>query len=250
MTDQRRHIVITRPEEDASALATDLAKKGFKPLLAPMLSIKPLADAEIDTRGIQGIMFTSSNGVRAFAKHSDRRTIPCWCVGSSTAATAREHGFLDIKTAGGDVDKLAEMVMENLPPGGGALLHASGSSVAGDLAGILSKAGYTVCRTVLYESILATEIPAETTNAMKEGSVRAILFFSPRTADSFVRLVLEAGLEDTCTTVDAVCLSEAVADSASRLDWANMVVSEQPTQPSLLEASEINEDEIGTKEQR
>ncbi len=242
MTGPRRHILITRPKDDAEVLAADLKKRGFTPLIAPMLSIRSIADAALVTRGIQGVLFTSANGVRAFAARSDRRGLTVWCVGPATASTAREAGFHDVRTAGGNVQELAKMVIENVKPSEGALLHAAGSTVAGDLAGLLSKAGFTVDRATLYEAVPASSLPAEAAEALAARTVRAVLFFSPRTADSFVRLVLEAGLADACRGVEAVCLSEAVAATARRLEWANVVTSEQPNQPALLEASGMAED--------
>lgn len=239
MTKARRHILITRPKEDAAVLAADLQKRGFTPLIAPMLSIKPITDAELVTRGIQGVLFTSANGVRAFAARSDRRSVTVWCVGAATAATAREAGFHDIRTAGGNVKELAKLVIDNVKPGDGALLHAAGSTVAGDLAGLLSKAGLTVVRATLYEAVPATALPEAAAEALATGTVRAVLFFSPRTADSFVRLLEEAGLADACRGVDAVCLSEAVAETARHLRWAKVVTSEQPNQPALLAASDL-----------
>lgn len=237
MTGARPHVLITRPEEDAAPLAADLKERGFKPLIAPMLSIRQIEDAALETKGIQGMLFTSANGVRAFAARSDRRGAAAWCVGGATAATARRLGFHDVRTADGDVESLAELVVKNVDPNHGALLHAAGSTVAGDLAGRLSKAGFTICRAVLYEAVPATALPEEAAAALRAGTVRAVLFFSPRTADSFVRLVEEAGLADACRGVDAVCLSEAVAESARRLPWANVIASAQPNQFALVTAA-------------
>jgi len=237
MTVARPYILITRPEEDAAPLAADLEKRGFKPLVAPMLSIRPIEDAAMQTRGIQGLLFTSANGVRAFAAQSDRRGAAAWCVGAATSVVARRLGFHDVRTAAGDVESLADLVIKNVDPKQGALLHAAGSAIAGDLSGRLSKAGFTVCRAVLYEAVPATALPEEAAAALRAGTVRAVLFFSPRTADSFVRLVEEAGLADACRGVDAVCLSEAVAESARRLPWANVIASAQPNQFALVTAA-------------
>jgi len=239
VTGARPHILITRPKDDAEVLAADLKKRGFTPLIAPMLSIKPIADAELVTRGIQGVLFTSSNGVRAFAARSDRRGVTVWCVGAATAATARQTGFHDVRTAAGNVEELARLVIDNVKPSEGALLHAAGSTVAGDLAGVLSKAGFIIDRAILYEAVPATVLPEEAAEALVARTVRAVLFFSPRTAETFVRLVEEAGLADACRSVDAVCLSEAVAETVRRLGWARIVASEQPSQPALLAASDL-----------
>lgn len=238
MTAGRPHILITRPEEDAEPLAKELSLRGFQPVVAPMLSIRQIPDASLDLVGIRGLLFTSANGVRAFATNSDRRDYVAWCVGGATAATARKLGFKEVRTADGDVKALAELVIRNTSPTDGALLHAAGSKRAGDLAGLLSREGYTICRAVLYEAVPARVLPQNAADALKAGTVRAALFFSPRTADSFVRLVTEAGLADACRKIDAVCLSEAVAESVRQLKWSSVLISDQLNQPSMLAASQ------------
>src|SRR4051812_16935975 len=102
-----------------------------------MLDIRNLDNVAIDLTNVQAVLFTSANGVRAFAAAERRRDIPAFAVGEATAAAARLAGFTTVDTAGGDVAALADLVRERLTPARGALLHAAGSAVAGDLSGVL-----------------------------------------------------------------------------------------------------------------
>ena len=151
-------ILITRPEPDAAALGAALATKGIDSLIEPMLSIRPVAGATIELTDIQGLLFTSANGIRAFASLTPAqsltpaRQLPVFAVGDATAAAARTAGFETVSAADGDVTGLAEMVRRRVDPAAGGLLHIAGSAVAGDLSGTLEADGYRVERRVLNAS--------------------------------------------------------------------------------------------------
>jgi uroporphyrinogen-III synthase len=228
--------LITRPEEDAQTLAAPLIARGIVPLFEPLLSIRRLGRAAPDLAGVQALAFTSANGVRAFAAASPERLLPVLAVGDRTAAAARDLGFAAVESAGGDVAALAELVIARLAPSAGAVLHAAGSVVAGDLAGRLASAGFAVRRAVLYEARPARALSPAAQAALREGRVDLALFFSPRTAASFVRLAAAASLGARCPGIDAVCLSPAVAAALKGVAWRHRIVAAAPTQASLLAA--------------
>ena len=141
------------------------------------------------------------------------------------------HGHFD-HTA--DVGALAKLVAERLEPEGGALLHIAGTHVAGDLAGLLAKAGFTVRRAVIYEAREADCISAELISMIEAGGIDVALFFSPRTAKSFVTLAFEAGVSSACEGVTALCLSAAVAREAETIAWNEVRVAAHPDLDGLL----------------
>ncbi len=239
MTGQRkmrrlRRVLVTRPQPDAAPLKDALRARGFEVLLEPMLEIVHLPGPEPPLDGVQALLFTSANGVRAFVARSPRRDLVVYAVGDATAATARDAGFAEVHSAGGDVRTLAALVRARARPGNGALLHAAGSAVAGDLAGLLAEAGFDVRREVLYEARESECLGTATQRALEAGEVDAVLLFSPRTAASFVSLVQAAGLAAACRRVEAVCLSPAVATAASAVEWRRIAVAKSPDQIALL----------------
>jgi len=232
--------IVTRPSDDAAALVSALAARGIAALLAPMLTIRPMPDAarHLAERltGAQAVLFTSANGVRAFAAASTRRELPALAVGDTSAAAARMAGFRSVASAGGAVADLVELVTAHLSPQGGALVHAGGSRLAGDLAGELGARGFTVHRATLYEAIPAAALASETAAAMRRGDAAAALFFSPRTATTFVRVAAAAGVGDACRAIMAVALSPAVASALGELSWRTVRVASRPGQDDLLAA--------------
>ncbi len=228
--------LVTRPAEDSAALAEALRARGLEPLLDPMLRVEPTEGEMPSLDGVQAVLFTSSNGVRAFAQRSERRDVPVYAVGDTTANAARQAGFTDVTSAGGDSAALARLVGERLTPSDGALLHARGADAAGDLAGALGAAGFEVRAAELYRARPAERLSDETRRALAEGTLDAALFYSPRTAETFVALARAAGLAEAVAPVTAVALSQPVADALGALTWRDVAVADRPTQDALLAA--------------
>lgn len=227
-------VLITRSLDDAEPIADALRDIGVESVIEPLLTIEPAPDARVDLDRVQAILLTSRNGVRALARITARRDVPLFAVGDATAGLARESGFTDVESASGDSIALAELVAARLDPAGGALLHGSGAAVAGDLAGTLSARGFTVHCEVLYEA-RPVDSPSEGfRDLLAGGSLDAAMFFSPRTAQTFVNLVRDAGLEPSCRNLTAVCISPAVARSIGRLDIADVRVADRPDAGAMV----------------
>ncbi len=229
-------ILITRPEEDARPLADALRTRGIATVIEPLLAISTLPEAAAplaeDLANVQAILFTSANGVRAFADLSHRRDIGVLAVGDATADAARKAGFTAVESAGGDVNALAQLARQRLKPDAGPLFHAAGSAVAGDLARLLAEGGFTLRRRMLYESKPANAFTPEARTALLTGEIDQVVLFSPRTAATFATLAEAAALD--CRRITALCLSPAVADAAGVLTWRAIRIADHPDLPSML----------------
>jgi uroporphyrinogen-III synthase len=227
-------ILVTRPAEDGEAFAHELRQRGIDALLDPLLTIEFLAGPPLALDGVQAVLVTSANGIRAFAARDPRRAIAVYAVGASSAACARALGFDPVFSAAGDVAALAHLVTERLDPNAGAVLHVAGSRLAGDLAGALEKAGFAYRRAVLYEARTASALAPETAAALLAGTIDGVALFSPRTATTFVALVGAAGLTDRLGAVTAFCLSAAVATAARGLAWRAIAIAAHPDKDALV----------------
>jgi len=184
--------------------------------------------------GVQALLVTSANGIRALARRSTARGTPVYAVGDASAGAARDVGFTDVASASGDVGALAELAAARLDINGGSLLHVAGSTVAGDLKGMVEKHGFAYRREVLYEARKAERFSDETMLALKDGAVDGVMFFSPRTAAAFVALARTAGLTEACRGIIAFCLSPAVADKLKDIAWRDVRSAARPEQAALL----------------
>ncbi|MFW6027430.1 MAG: uroporphyrinogen-III synthase [bacterium] len=229
------HVLITRPEPDAGRLAGHLEALGYAITLAPLMNIRRTGTPP-DLAGVQAVAFTSANGVRAFAALTPSRGLPVFAVGAATADAAHACGFTNVEVAGGDVDSLAALIAARADPAAGAVFHAAGSHVAGDLAQALSGAGIEVRRQVLYEAQAAARLPDAAVRALR-GAPRpldGVLFYSPRSARLFEELTATAGLRARLAPLTAWCLSPSVAQELTAALWRRIMVSPAPDQTSLL----------------
>jgi uroporphyrinogen-III synthase len=231
-------VLVTRAEGDAEKLAARLAERGHHSIIENLMTIRFRPEAARSfgpfLDGVQAILFTSANGVRAFAEATSRRDFRAFAVGDATAAAARNAGFADVTSADGTVDDLAKLVIGRLKPRNGAVFHAAARVTAGDLQGLLEAAGFSVRRAALYEAVEAERLSAATRQAIAQHEIDAALFFSPRNAATFVRLA--AGLEEGCQHMVAVALSSAVAEKLAPLPWRRVAVAAAPNESALLAA--------------
>jgi len=211
-----------------------LAAQGIEGVLAPLLDIEYIVGEAVDTQDIQALLFTSTNGVRAFVKRSPDRSLLALCVGDRTAAQAKAENFTAVQSAQGNVEDLATLVKATLEPKGGALLHPVGTNVAGDLSADLQAAGFSYRRIVLYTAHKAQVLPKTVSQFLQTGDLEGVLLYSPRTAQAFSKLVLRAHLGHTLHQITAYCLSPAVADQLLGLEWKSIKIAAQPNQDALL----------------
>ena len=104
-------VLVTRPVEDGEETARQLALRGHQSVLAPLLATQFWDGAEVTLEGVQAILATSANGVRALARRTARRDVPLFAVGPQTAEMAQAEGFSNLRNANGDARALAMAAM-------------------------------------------------------------------------------------------------------------------------------------------
>jgi uroporphyrinogen-III synthase len=226
--------LVTRPEEDVAPLAAALRGRGIEPVIEPLLAIAPEPASPLTLDGVQALLFTSANGVRAFAEREKRRDLPVFAVGDATARVARALGFEPVTSAGGDGAALAALVARELDPAQGALLHARGRDTTEGLAASLEAAGFELRPAIVYRAEPAQAFSPELRAMLEAGAIDLALFFSPRTAQTFVKLLKDAGLEQAAGKIAALCLSRAVAAALAALPFRAVAIAGSPTQGALL----------------
>lgn len=226
-----RPLLLTRPRAQSEAFAADVrsALPGrFAPIvISPLLEIVPSASADVDLAGIGALLFTSANGVDAFAASVPDRSLPALCVGEMTAAAARAHGFRAL-SADGDVMALAALAAREWHPGLGALLHVRGRHAAGELVGTLIAGGIPARAVELYEQV-PRRLSSQAREMIRRGAPAIVPVFSPRTARLFSRET--SGLDLSALTV--VGLSDAAVAPVSA---GRRVVARSPGREGMLEA--------------
>lgn len=234
-------LLLTRPTDDSRTFAARLAQHRIETVIAPLMTVDPISapDTGFSLEGVQAVVLTSANGVRALAgvigSTAGGQAVPVYAVGDATAREARDAGFQRIESASGDMKGLVRLVAARCTPAGGTIVHVAGTAVAGDLAEALVPLGFNVRRAVLYSARAADRLPAEATDSLTAGHLDGVALFSPRSAvileDCVARRRLTAALSD----LTAFVLSDNVAAALHADHWRHIVVAPEPTADALLE---------------
>ena len=225
-------VLVTRPREQAADTVALLEARGHRALVEPLLRIVKLPPPAVDPGGIAALLLTSANTAPLLP--SVLRSLPVLAVGEATAAAARAAGCTVLAVGTEDGRRLAEIAASMLPRRGGTLLHPGAAEPRPGLAEGLVAAGYDYRHLALYRTEPSTSLGAETVAALRDETLDAALFFSPRTAVVWRRLVIEAGLRPQVRRMMAISLSEAVAGELRPLGWRALLVAARRDQEALI----------------
>lgn len=200
-------LLLTRPDNAAHRFWQALQQAGcgeVSVLVSPLIGIAPCG--VMPAGDVAGLVFTSAQGVMAWAARGGVRDLPAYCVGDATAEAARATGML-AHAAGGDADALFEMLRDMRPPV--PLLHVRGRYSRGALATRLTAAGVLTNEAVLYDQPVLPPTEAALRALRGQRPVVAPLF-SPRTAEALAEIGPKSPLL-------VAALSEAVAKPVAGL---------------------------------
>lgn len=228
-------LLVTRPRDDAEAFAETLRARGHIAIVAPVMEVHVIAGEPLALDGVQAVLATSANGVRALAARTKRRDVSLYAVGPQTAEAARDAGFPIVISAEGDSAALVATVAREADPAKGLLFHAAGAETAGRLRQTLQARGFRVETAVLYETVPVAKLPAEAEEALRNETVDGVFLFSPRSAKIFAALVEGAGLAAQCAKLIACCISAATAEALNPLSFARVAVAGSPNQDAMLD---------------
>jgi uroporphyrinogen-III synthase len=182
-------VLVTRSEPGASETAQRLADLGYAPAVEPLFSIETIP-AVLPPH--DALAFTSANGVRVFARLSQARDRPVFSVGRRTAQEALDLGFTQVTSADGDVNALAVLIAEKLPPGA-RLLHAGNEESRGDLAGALAAKGIQASFVATFRAApVVRPGPRLAAHLRGEPAFEAVLIHSARAATILSQFAAEA----------------------------------------------------------
>ena len=232
-------LLVTRPEPDGERTAAALRARGHDVMLAPLLDVEPMPEADLGPGPWDGVLITSANAVRAIAAHHRKAELlgrPLYAVGRRSAEAARAAGFADVVSADGDAADLARLVAARpgRPQVRLPLLYLAGEDRAADLAGALAAQGVATRTVVVYRAVVATSLPADVKDALAGGAVDGVLHYSPRSADAFTALALAALIDLKQLTTKHYCVSAAVAAPLRQAGAPAILVAARPDESSLL----------------
>jgi uroporphyrinogen-III synthase len=229
-------ILLTRPQADAERTAAALRARGHEVIIAPLLDLEILPDADLGTGPWSAVLLTSANAVRAIVGHRRRDALlktAVFTVGDRTAQAMRDYGFTSVISAGGNVGDLARLVAERVNPPA-RLLYLAGEERSGDLAGLLRERNFAVHTALVYRAVVAANLPREAADALAAG-LGGVLHFSRRSAEAYVNAARNTGLlSDAFAKPVHYCLSKRIAEPLTQAGATNIRIAERPDEAALL----------------
>ena len=224
-------LLVTRPEPDNERTAQALRAQGHETVLAPLLRIETIADADLGAPPFAAVLLTSANGARAVARHSRRGELlhlPVLAVGRSSAEAARLAGFADVTSADGDARDLTRLATGRFAGAKAPLLYLAGEDRSGELA----LAGAAVRTVVIYHAAMAEHFQPEVREALTQGRIDGVLHFSRQSAESYVTCGRDLGAAAMAPV--HYCLSARAAEPLRSAGAMHIHVAAHPDETSLL----------------
>ena len=183
------HILLTRPIEDCSEIISKFQSLGHQVSHLPLLSVNKVNYGEINFSDYKGIIFTSANAVKFLDLKKIEKKMLCFCVGSATEKKARGAGFQNVIAAGGNVENLKELILQNFNSSDGKLLYVSGEIISSNLDKDLISEGYKVKRIINYSAKPIEEINSEFINDLKLSIPDMVYVYSENSARNYLNLL-------------------------------------------------------------
>ena len=228
MVPDSHHLLLTRPQAQAERFAASFTARfgaDWKIVISPLIEIGFLS-VGVNTKRYAGLIFTSENGVLAYAETNPDRNLPAYCVGQKTAQAGRRAGLV-ISAIAADAKALVQMVAAQKQPG--PLLHLHGEHTAGDVAQCLNSAGTETEERIIYTQT-PRDLTAQARSSLSSPGGVLLPLFSPRTARLF-QIQAQAMEPD----LRVAALSQAVADSLA-MPIRRLEVAQRPDGPAMLDA--------------
>jgi uroporphyrinogen-III synthase len=222
-------LLLTRARPESAAFAADLEavlpgrfRVVVSPLRSPVFRTTPL-----DVAGVDALVFTSANGVRAYFGCPGAAVRPAFCVGRETAAAGRAAG-LPVRCADGDAEALLSLVAGERPQ---TVLHPRGEQVSVDIARRLGAMGIRTRAVVLYG---LRDLPptAEAEALARAGAIGCVAVFSARSARRLVAVAAGWRLGRTV----AVAISQAASEPLAALRMGGCRIAAHPSRQGMIAA--------------
>jgi uroporphyrinogen-III synthase len=229
-------MLVTRPEPEAHDTASRLRALGIEPLVYPLLTYRTLATGLPDAAGFAAMALTSTNALRALEERgalAAYRGLRVFTVGDRTAEAARRAGFASVTSAGGAFHDLAGLLAHSGV--GGPIFYPAARHTSGDLAKSLAPFGVMVVTARVYDMEPARDLPDTILADLAGGRIAAALFYSRRTAQTFVTCAVDYHLPRAVKTrLGMLCLSEQVAEPLVAARFVRVGLADYPSEEAMM----------------
>ncbi len=227
-------VLLTRPLDEALRTAEKLKALGHTAVLSPVIEI--VATGAAWPRGVvDAVVATSARAFQCLDLAPDwplpeaRRLYPLFVVGAKTAEAARARGFEGVSQITLDAKALCSVIRDRFEPNA-RVLYLAGRDRKSDLETCCNKAGVTLEAIETYAAQSAAQLSDEAVRLADEGIIGAVLHFSRRSAEIFLRLTGETRF-DPAPLIHVAISADAAAPLAA---LPKVVVVQEPSEDAIL----------------
>ncbi len=228
------HVLLTRPLEDSIELIKRFKDKGFTVSHLPLIKINKLNYPKLNASEYKILVFTSSNAIRNLDTKDFDKNILCFCVGDATEKTAKQKGFHNTFSAGGNVKNLRELILQNLEKKTEKILYISGEVVSYDLDKDLIKEGLNVQRLISYSVSHIESLSSDFLSELKKKIPDIVYIYSQNSAVSFLNLIKKYELDDYWMKTNLMCIGEKSSSVLNELKWKKIFLFNPGEEEFLL----------------
>ncbi|HCA81681.1 MAG TPA: hypothetical protein DEP53_18280 [Bacteroidetes bacterium] len=244
-----RTVLVTRPVEQSDDFSRSLIAQGATVVSFPTIAIaSPQSWDECDNAvgklaEYDGLVFTSSNAVRAFFRRLEHyrsdallnhiKKMVIYVIGAQTGDTVAREGATPTQLP--DVADSGEFAhaLVALPLEGRHLLFLKGNLTGSEFADHLRARGVLIDEATVYQTCAPSQSEAEPIhNMFRDHRIDVVTFFSP---SSFRNLLSAVPLELLSTTTIAV-IGSTTAAAAREAGLTVEIVPDEPTSQKLVDA--------------
>lgn len=235
-------IVITRPYAQGQKFAQYLLDeidcvKDDQIILEPLLKIKQ-KDVRLDNSvHYDGVIITSVNAIHAIKQNPDLLNVAFYCVGQKTAEELKTIGAVNIVQCCQTVAPLIDEL--KLVSDGQKFLYLRGHDVSVDIKSALQLSDVMVDDVVCYSADAIDHFSELFLSDLRNQNIGLVTLFSKRTAEVFVRLILQEQKENSVDVdqIDILCISQPVLEYVSSvLKTGNIMVSDKSDMKAMAES--------------
>ena len=230
----KMHILLTRPLEDCYEIILKFQSLGHEVSHLPLITIEGLKYESLNYKGLNAIIFTSSNAIKFLNIKSMNKKINCFCVGNATEKKARSNGFQNVFAAEGNVDNLKELILQNLNPSDGKLLYISGETISSNLDKELISNGYTIERVINYRANPVEKYDEDFIERLKLKMPEITYIYSQNSAINFLKMIKNYQLESLWMNTNLMCIGEKTSSILNEIKWKKIFLFNPGEEEFLL----------------
>ena len=228
-------VIVTRTVPGVHKTVEKLKALGVKPVAAPMLTISFAETATIPADPAITI-FTSVNGVKSYARLTDRRETTVYCIGAATQAVAEEMGWTVRASSHGGAAEFIELIENHADPSDGLIVHPTNAETASGITEMLQRSGYSAQMIHCYTAKPKSKLPKQATDALQSDDC-VVMFYSGDAMSAF--LDIDGAWNNR--NLKIIGLSENIVSVLRWSGFTNLWVAEKPTDDAMVKVLTLPE---------